>query len=144
MLASFAYAQKNPIHIGHSVVYTLENETYEDINSDIKSAINDKGIVISYTSHAKKMFDRTAKSSGFKQGIYKHAQIHLFCQSSTSHKMVRKNPHIIAACPYSIAVYELRDKKNTIYVSYREYPKEKSYKNVNKLQKEIIEEALDL
>ena len=141
----FSYSASKTMNIGYSIIYTVEGEKWEDINNDIKSAIRDKGIVISYTSHAKKMLDRTSKAAGIKQDIYENAQIHLFCQSLLSHKMVHRNPHIIAGCPYGISVYELKNKKGTIYISYRKYPKEeKAYKGVTTLQAEIIEEALDL
>ena len=140
-----SYSNKHTMNIGYSIIYTVEDEKWEDINEDIKSSIKDKGIVISYTSRAQKMLDRTAKSVGIKQTIYANSEIHLFCQASLSHKMIHTNPHIISGCPYSIAVYELKNKKDTIYISYRKYPEEeKAYKDVIKLQIEIIEEALGL
>ncbi len=145
MLTALSYSDKKTMNVGYSVIYTVEDEKWEDVNNDIQSAISDKGIVISYTSHAHKMLNRTAKATGFKEGVYKNAQIHLFCQASLSHKMTKQNPHVISGCPYGISVYELRDKKNTIYVSYRKYPEEeKSYKGVIDLQVAIIEEALGL
>jgi len=145
MIMIFSLAKTNPMYIGYSVIYQVENEKWEDVNDEVKSAIQDTGVVISYTSHAKKMLDRTAKSIGLKQDTYANAQIHLFCKASLSHKMVNMNPHIISGCPYGISVYELKNKKNTIYVSYRKYPKdEEAYKDVIKLQKSIIEEALGL
>lgn len=141
---SLLYSEKNPMEVGYSVIYSVEDEKWEDINYEIKAAIKDKGIVISYTSHAKEMLDRTAKTVGIKQDVYENAEMHLFCNISLSHKMIHKNPHIISGCPYSISVYELKNKKNTIYVSYRKPPKnEKAYEDVIKLQIEIIKEVID-
>lgn len=145
MLTIFSYSASKTMSVGYSVIYTVEDEKWEDINNDIQEAIGDKGIVISYTSHAQTMLDRTAKDTGFKKGVYANAQIHLFCQALLSHKMTKANPHIISGCPYGISVYELRDKKNTIYVSYRKPPsEEEAYKGVIDLQVSIIEEALGL
>ena len=145
MLTIYSHSASKTTTIGYSVIYTVQDEKWEDINNDIKEAIGDKGIVISYTSHAQTMLDRTAKDTGSKKGVYENAQIHLFCQALLSHKMTQANPHIISGCPYGISVYELRNKKNTIYVSYRKPPKEeKSYKGVIDLQVAIIEEALGL
>ena len=145
MLTIASYSASKTMNVGYSVIYTVEGEKWEDINNDIKDAIGDKGIVISYTSHAHTMLNRTAKDAGLKQGVYQNAEIHLFCQALLSHKMTQQNPHIISGCPYGISVYELRNKKNTIYVSYRKPPsEEKAYKGVVDLQVSIIKDALGL
>jgi len=145
IITVFVYSNEETMNVGYSVIYTVEDEKWKDVNNDIKDAINNKGVVISYTSHAKKMLDRTAKATRSTQDVYENAQIHLFCQASLSHKMIKQNPHIISGCPYGIAVYELKNKKNTIYVSYRHYPEEeKSYQGVIDLQISIIEDALGL
>jgi len=138
-------AQENPQKIGFSVVYSIEDESWKDMNDAIKEAIVGEGIVISYTSHAMALLDRTAKDVGVTQDSYLGAQIHFFCKVPLSHKMVKVNPHMIAGCPYSITVYELKSNPGTIYASYRELPtNEPGYKEVIELQKEIIKNAFDL
>ncbi len=138
-------ANDNPQEIGSSIVYSTEEESWEDVNESVKEAIINKGIVISYTSHVMKLLERTAKMLGKKQDAYKNAQIHLFCQVSLSTKMYKSNPHIITGCPYGISVYELQSKPGTIYVSYRKAPvEEPAFADVAKLQDSIVRDALDL
>jgi hypothetical protein len=142
----FLYAGDKPQKVGYSVIYSVEGEKWSDINEDIKNTIQGRGIVISYTSHAKALLDRTAKVVGTKQDTYLGAQMHLFCKVATSHKMIKISPHAITGCPYSIAVYELKSKPNTIFVSYRKYDEkiDPAFKEANKLQESIIKEALDI
>ncbi|NQY94746.1 MAG: DUF302 domain-containing protein [Campylobacteraceae bacterium] len=138
-------ANENPVEIRASIVYSTNEESWEDVNESVKEAIINKGIVISYTSHVMKLLERTAKMLGKKQDAYKNAQIHLFCQVSLSSKMYQSNPHIITGCPYGIAVYELQSKPGTIYVSYRKAPSEEpAFADVVKLQDSIVRDALDL
>jgi len=138
-------AQENPQKIGFSVIYSIEDESWKDMNSAIKDAIVEEGIVISYTSHAMALLDRTAKDVGVTQDTYLGAQIHFFCKVPLSHEMIKINPHIIAGCPYAITVYELKSNPGTIYASYREYPvNEPGYKKVVELQESIIRNAFDL
>jgi uncharacterized protein (DUF302 family) len=147
LLSSFYTLQANdkPQIINSSVVYSVQDEKWADINDAVKDAIAEKGIVISYTSHAKALLDRTAAAVEVKQDTYLGAQIHLFCQVPLSHKMIKDNPHIISGCPYGISVYELNSNPGTIYVSYRKLmASEPAYDGVTKLQDEIVRIALDL
>ncbi len=140
-----AQEKQNPQKIGFSVIYSIEDETWKDMNEAIQNSIVEEGIVISYTSHAKALLDRTAKDVGTIQDTYNGAQIHFFCKVPLSHKMIKVNPHIISGCPYSIAVYELKSNPGTIYASYRHLPKnEPAYKDVIKLQDSIIRNAFDM
>ena len=99
-------------------IYRVE-DVWQDINDELKDLIADEGIVISYTSHVSDFLGRTAKDLGTKSTIYKHAQVHLFCKVDVSHRMVKKDPHIIAGCPYGIAVYTLNAEPDVVYLSYR-------------------------
>jgi len=138
-------ANDKPQEIGFSIIYSTNDESWEEVNESVKEAIINKGIVISYTSHVKKLLERTAKMLGKKQDAYANAQIHLFCQVSLSTKMYKSNPHIITGCPYGISVYELQSKPGTIYVSYRKAPQgEPAFLEVVKLQESIVRDALDL
>lgn len=145
LYSSTIYAKQEPQRIGFSVIYHIDDENWNDVNDAVKDAIREKGIVISYTSHAKKLLDRTAPDLGLSQDTYLGAQIHYFCQVGASHRMIKKNPHIIAGCPYGIAVYELKSKPGTIYVSRRQSPtNEPAYNEIGILQDEIIKSALDI
>ena len=143
---SFLYAGDTPVKIGYSTVYSIEDEKWSDVNEEVQNVIKSRGIVISYTSHAKALLDRTAKVVGTTQNTYLGAQMHLFCKVATSHRMIQMDPHVITGCPYSIAVYELKSKPGTIYVSYRSFDEkiEPAFKEANELQDSIVREALDL
>ena len=139
-------ASDEPVKIGYSTVYSIEGEKWSDINEEVQNVIKSRGIVISYTSHAKALLDRTAKVVGTTQDTYLGAQMHLFCKVATSHRMIQIDPHVITGCPYSIAVYELKSKPGTIYVSYRSFDEkvEPAFKEANELQDSIVREALDI
>ncbi len=94
--------------------------TFEDAKDDLLAAIEERGLVISYTSHAKSMFDRTAKVTGAKTPIYDNAEILLFCKATSSHDLVKSNPHNIILCPYAIAIYVLHTEPNRVYLSYKD------------------------
>lgn len=99
-----------------SELYTSD---FEDANETLISFINDRGAVISYTSHAHKMLERTAPSISPDYDVYSDALIHLFCTAPQAHKMVAKNPHVLPYCPYSMAIYKLKKETNKVYLSYR-------------------------
>lgn len=94
--------------------------SFEDTKDDLLMAIEGRGLVISYTSHAQEMLDRTADVAGTTTAVYGHAEIILFCKADLSHKLVAANPHNIVLCPYAIAVYTLHEKPATVYLSFRE------------------------
>ena len=120
-------------------IYSLTDASWDDVNEDLKEAIEDRGIVISYTSHAQALLARTAKELGVKKQAYHNAEIHLFCQVQISHQMSLDNPHIIAACPYGISVYSLTEAPQTVYLSFRNHPD----KRVQALLKSIVEGVIE-
>lgn len=137
-------AMAAPQEIGPSVVYKTEG-SFEDVNMDLKDAITERGMVISYTSHAKTMLDRTGPDLGVKNPVYKdEALIHLFCKADLSHKLVQSNPHNISLCPYAMAVYTLTGEEETVYVTFRKpYMDDPTYAPINDLLNEIAEEVTE-
>lgn len=97
--------------------YVLESD-FQDVNETLTSEIESSGIVISYTSHAQKMLERTAKQINPEYNTYTDALIHLFCTAGMAHKMTLANPHILPLCPYSISVYKLTETPDRVYLSY--------------------------
>ncbi len=133
-----------PQEIGPSVVYSTEG-SFEDVNADLQDAITSRGMVISYTSHAKTMLDRTGPDLGVKNPVYKdEALIHLFCKADLSHKLVESNPHNISLCPYAMAVYTLTGEEDKVYVTFRKpYMDDPTYAPINDLLNEIAEEVTE-
>ena len=130
-------------------VYSTES-TFEDAKADLLEAIEDNGLVISYTSHAENMLANTAEVSGVTKAVYENAEILLFCKADLSHALVAANPHNIVLCPYSIAIYVLNGESEKVYLSYRSFQtlrsKDENIKSLTKpiedLLKKIIEEVI--
>jgi uncharacterized protein (DUF302 family) len=118
-------------------------KNFEDAKADLLLAIEGRGLVVSYTSHAQEMLDRTAEAVGVKERIYDKAEIILFCKTDLSHALVASNPHNIVLCPYAIAVYVLINEPGKVYMSFREpYAGDEVVKPITDLLTEIIEEAI--
>jgi len=117
-------------------VFSTEGE-FEDAKDDLLEAIEENGLVISYTSHAENMLGNTAEVSGISEAVYNNAEILLFCKANLSHALVAGNPHNIVLCPYSIAIYVLKKEPERVYLSYRKV--ETSDESIQKLTKPIEE-----
>ncbi|MEH6457627.1 MAG: DUF302 domain-containing protein [Cocleimonas sp.] len=117
--------------------------SFEDAKADLLESISGKGLVISYTSHAKTMLDNTAAVSGVTKPVYENAEILLFCKADLSHALVAANPHNIVLCPYNISIYVLSDEPEKVYLSFRKGEKsEAKTKAIDALLVEIIEEVI--
>jgi uncharacterized protein (DUF302 family) len=104
------------------LITELNTEDFEDANETLLEFIGEVGAVISYTSHAHKMLERTAPAMNPGYNVYTDALIHLFCTAPMAHEMVTKNPHVLSYCPYSVAIYKLTEEPETVYLSYRANP----------------------
>jgi len=100
------------------VVYAVEGE-YDDVWDDLKMALGDRGLVISTISHVGEMIDRTGRALGRTRPIFANANVMSFCSAVISRNMLEQNPHLVAFCPYEIAVYALAGAPGTVYLSYR-------------------------
>ena len=127
-----------------SYVKTYSTESsFDDAKDDLLMAIEGHGLVVSYTSHAQEMLDRTAEVAGVTTPVYDRAEIILFCKADLSHKLVAANPHNIVLCPYAIAIYTLHQKPETVYLSFREpEASEATTKPIRQLLVDIIEEVI--
>jgi len=123
-------------------IYTTES-SFDDAKDDLLMAIEGHGLVVSYTSHAQEMLDRTADVAGVTTPVYDRAEIILFCKADLSHKLVAANPHNLVLCPYAIAIYALYQKPETVYLSFREpEASEATTKPIRQLLVDIIEEVI--
>lgn len=92
---------------------------YDQIWDDLTTALNNRGLVISSVSHVEEMIKRTGRALNQNKKIFARAKVMEFCSAIISRKMMEKNPHYIAFCPYQIIVYSLPDNPNKVYLSYR-------------------------
>ena len=108
----------NKVVTDWSVVYSVKGD-WETVNDFLKASIQDRGLVITYTSHAGEFLERTLEAAPNHKSVYKHAQIHLFCKVGLSHQITEDDPHALAVCPYGITVYELHKQAGTVFLSYQ-------------------------
>lgn len=126
--------------VGFSEITKLDNVDFEDVNDLLLEEINTRGMVISYTSHAHKMLQRTSKQIDPEYQTYTDALIHLFCSARLSHAITKDNPHIISGCPYAIAVYQITNQPNSVFLSYRK-SELKEYQPIINLLSDIVTET---
>ncbi len=137
-------SSKNTINTlpNYASIFSTE-ASFGDAKADLLESIANKGLVISYTSHAKTMLDNTAAVSGVTSPVYNNAEILLFCKADLSHALVAANPHNIVLCPYNISIYVLSDEPEKVYLSFRKGEKsETKTKAIDALLVEIIEEVI--
>ena len=123
-------------------VFSTES-SFEDAKEDLLSSIVDNGLVVSYTSHAKAMLDRTAEVAGNKASVYDNAEIILFCKANLSHELLAADPHNIVLCPYAIAIYVLHTEPERVYLSFREQDESQAVtKPISELLTSIIADVI--
>jgi len=103
---------------GGAWIYRTAGE-YHNVRDDLVDAIESYGMVVSYTAHTAAMLERTAEAVGAIKQVYAFADTLLFCKADLTYKLTLANPHNLVLCPYAIAVYSLRDDKDTVYISFR-------------------------
>lgn len=131
-----------PEKIGPAWVWQVAAE-YQDVADTLRFIIEDRGMVIAYTSHSQDMLERTAASAGYDGSVYDEAEILLFCKVGEAHALTRANPHNIALCPFAIAVYSLKEASGIVYLSIREpYANEETVLPITQLQQSIIVQTI--
>ena len=115
-------------------------QPFADVREALTLAIENRGLVINYTSHIADMLARTGADLGATKKIYEKAEIIEFCSAGLSRKMMEADPHNIVLCPFAISIYTLPGDRNGTWVAYRK-PQGKSAALVEGLLKEIAAEA---
>lgn len=149
LISMNSYAETgNPKVIGPALVYSMQGD-FGFVRDDLEAAIVGRGMVVTFVSHVSDMLARTAEVAGVSKAVYGKAEVLFFCKADLAHRQAAGNPHNIAICPYSIAVYTLTDDKKTddmktVYLSTRQPVNEdENYKPVFRLIKELILEAIE-
>lgn len=113
---------------------------FTDARDAIVMAIENRGLVINYTSHIADMLARTGADLGASKQIFQQAEIIEFCSAKLSRQMMEADPHNIVLCPFAISIYTLPGEKNATWVSYRK-PQGAAASIVGPLPAEIAGEA---
>lgn len=147
-------------------------DDFANIKEDITLAITGQGLVIAHHSDVSTMLNRTAMdlaSQAFNtitniipspfsnnrariKTTYNHGLVIEFCSASLSAQTTKADPNNILLCPFSIAIFQLRNEPNQVHVSYLRLSKfadENNLASVKALQAvenmlaSIVSEALD-
>nr|MBL8411010.1 DUF302 domain-containing protein [Dechloromonas sp.] len=122
------------------LVRTRVAGSFADTREAIVMAIENRGLVINYTSHIADMLQRTGADIGASRQIYDQAEIIEFCSAKLSRRMMEADPHHIVLCPFAISIYSLPGDKGGTWVSYRK-PQGSAAAIVGPLLAEIAGEA---
>ena len=114
--------------------------SFADARDAIVMAIENRGLVINYTSHIGEMLARTGADIGAAKQIFQQAEIIEFCSAKLSRQMMEADPHNIVLCPFAISIYTLPGEKNVTWVAYRK-PQGAAAAIVGPLLAEIAGEA---
>ena len=121
---------------------------YEDVKERVVFAVENRGIVLNYTARVGSMLERTGRDLGRSKQIYGQAEVIEFCSAALSRDAMEADPHSIAYCPYSIAVYTLPQEPGRVFVAYRRLgaanggASARALAAVEKLLEDIVSEAL--
>ena len=104
--------------VEHSKVYSKEAQ-FEPVRDDLKTAIENRGLVIDHTSHIHNMLTRTGKDLETITPVYVDAESYIFCSAVVSRNTMEADPHNIVFCPYVVTVYTTVQEPNKVHVAYR-------------------------
>jgi uncharacterized protein (DUF302 family) len=140
LIVSFALVLSSSVALAEDWVVRHKVEaSFAEASEAIVMAIENRGLVVNYTSHIADMLNRTGADLGASRQIFDKAQIIEFCSASLSRKMMETDPHNIVLCPFAISIYTLPGEENT-WIAYRK-PMGGAAKLVEPLLREIVAEA---
>ena len=93
--------------------------SYEEVVEALRTAVTNRGLLVSGTLHVQEMLERTGKDLGFPDPIYLRAESVEFCSAQMSHQMIAVDPRNLVICPFTVAVYVLASEPDQVYVGYR-------------------------
>lgn len=121
---------------------------FSDVRDRVVMALENRGLVVSYTAKVGDMLERTGRDTGRERRIYGNAEVLEFCSASLSRDTMEGDPRNIVFCPYAIAVYTLPQSPGTVYLSYRTPVAQgsgqsiRALRAVEKLLADVVGEAL--
>ena len=116
---------------------------YEDVQFDLRIAIESRGLVIDSVSHVGAMLNRTAADVGAETQVYDHAEVMQFCSAIVSRSVIEADPLNLAYCPYGVFIYQLAGGEGAVTIGYRRFP-EGEMQEVEALLEEIVREVAGL
>jgi uncharacterized protein (DUF302 family) len=114
--------------------------SFDEIKEGLVMAVENRGLVINYTSHIADMLARTGADIGAGKQIFNKAEIVEFCSANLSRRMMELDPKNIVMCPFAISIYTLPGETDTVWLSYRK-PQGQQAAMVGELLEGVIAEA---
>lgn len=124
----------------HTRVYSKDAQ-FETVRDDLKTAIENRGLVIDHTSHIHNMLTRTGKDLQTTTPVYIDAESYIFCSAVISRNTMEADPHNVVFCPYVVAVYTTVQEPGKVHVAYRRPPPAGNHRSQTSLK--AVEELLD-
>ena len=115
-------------------------ESLDDMEFALESAILDMGLTIDFVSHSGEMLERTREDVGSDVVLFSGATIYNFCSATVSRQVIEADINNIIYCPYSIFVYATPDNPDVSIIGHQLYPGD-TMKPANDLLDTIIENA---
>jgi uncharacterized protein (DUF302 family) len=146
-LALFAVlAGAAPVLAVDSVSYTRKGASYEDVRSDLESAVIAEGLKIDYRGNIADMLKRTGPDVGSNQPVYQQAEFFTFCSAKLSRQMMESDPANMSQCPYVVFIYQRAATSQEVVVGYRRVNAEgrgkKALDEINKLLDRVVQAAV--
>lgn len=116
------------------------SQPFADVREALTLAIENRGLVINYTSHIADMLARTGADIGAGKQVFGQAEIIEFCSAKLSRQMMEADPHTIVLCPFAIAIYTLPGADGQTWIAWRR-PIGGATAIVEPLLREIADEA---
>ena len=131
----------SPLAAQNMTTVTIE-ESFDDMEFAIESAILDMGLAIDFVSHSGDMLERTRVDVGSDVVLFTNASIFNFCSATVSRQVMEAEITNMMFCPYSIFLYELPANPGEIVIGHQTYPGD-SMVPANALLDEIIANAVE-
>lgn len=114
--------------------------SFAEVKEAVVMAIENRGLVVNYTSHIADMLNRTGADLGTARKIYEQAEILEFCSAGLSRKMMEIDPHNIVMCPFSLSVYAVPGEAGKVWIAFRK-PQGKAAPMVSEMLEGLVSEA---
>lgn len=121
---------------------------FDEVRERVIMALENRGLVLSYTARVGDMLERTGRDLGDDRPIYGKAETLEFCSAAISRETMAADPRNIVFCPYAIAVYTLPQEPRTVYLAYRvpvasgNAASVRALRKVEKLLADVVSEAM--
>ena len=116
-------------------------ESFDDMEFSVESAILDMGLTIDFVSHSGDMLERTREDVGSDVVLFTNASIFNFCSARVSRQVIEADINNFAYCPYSIFVYATPANPDETIIGHQRYPGD-TMQPANDFLDQIIENAL--